>query len=80
MPIRRRVWLTREGWYYLALLAFVIGSAVIRSGNLLLILAGMMVGPLIFNWRLAIAGLTGLSVLRRVPSSIVAGEPIQMVV
>jgi uncharacterized protein (DUF58 family) len=74
MPIRRRAWLTREGWYYLALLAFVLGGAVIRSGNLLLILAGMMIGPLIFNWRLVIAGLTGLIIKRQLPSPLVAGE------
>src|SRR5690348_6387639 len=76
MPIRRRAWLTREGWYYLALLAFVLGGAVIRSGNLLLILAGMMTGPLIFNWRLVIAGLTGLIIKRQLPSPVVAGEPL----
>jgi uncharacterized protein (DUF58 family) len=76
MPIRRRAWLTREGWYYLALLAFVLGGAVIRSGNLLLILAGMMIGPLIFNWRLVIAGLTGLVIKRNVPRTIIAGEPV----
>ena len=75
MPIRRRAWLTREGWYYLALLAFVLGGAVIRSGNLLLILAGMMIAPLIFNWRLVIAGLTGLTIERQLPSQISAGEP-----
>lgn len=76
MPIRRRAWLTREGWYYLALLAFVLGGAVIRSGNLLLILAGMMIGPLIFNWRLVIAGLSGLVIKRQLPSPVVAGEPL----
>ncbi len=76
MPIRRRAWLTREGWYYLALLTFVLGGAVLRSGNLLLILGGLMVGPLIFNWRLVIAGLTGLIVSRRLPPQIVAGEPL----
>jgi uncharacterized protein (DUF58 family) len=76
MPIRRRAWLTREGWYYLALLTFVLGGAVLRSGNLLLILGGLMVGPLIFNWRLVIAGLTGLVVSRRLPPQIIAGEPL----
>ncbi|HEY2412504.1 MAG TPA: DUF58 domain-containing protein [Pirellulaceae bacterium] len=76
MVVRRRAWLTREGWYYLALLAFVLGGAVIRSGNLLLILAGMMIGPLIFNWRLVIAGLTSLIIRRQLPPSVVAGEPL----
>jgi uncharacterized protein (DUF58 family) len=76
MPIRRRAWLTREGWYYLAILAFIIGGAVLRSVNLLVILAGTMIAPLIFNWRLAMASLTGLMIQRRLPTQILAGEPL----
>src|SRR5436309_3490770 len=76
MPIRRRAWLTREGWYYLAILAFIIGGAVLRSVNLLVILAGTMIAPLLFNWRLAMASLTGLVMQRRLPTQILAGEPL----
>src|SRR6476660_642960 len=76
MPLRRRAWLTREGWYYLAVLTFIIGGAVLRSVNLLVILAGMMIAPLLFNWRLAMASLTGLVVQRRLPAQILAGEPL----
>ena len=67
MVVRRRAWLTREGWYYLAVLTFIIGGAVLRSVNLLVILAGAMIGPLLFNWRLVIASLTGLVVRRKLP-------------
>src|SRR5262245_41274357 len=74
MPIRRRAWLTREGWYYLAVLAFIIGGAVLRSVNLLVILAGTMVAPLLFNWRLVIASMSGLVVRRRILPQIQAGE------
>src|SRR5213080_130141 len=74
MVIRRRAWLTREGWYYLAVLIFIIGGAVLRSVNLLVILAGTMIAPLLFNWRLAMASLTGLVVQRRLPAQILAGE------
>src|SRR5205809_4797121 len=74
MPIRRRAWLTREGWYYLAVLTFIIGGAVLRSVNLLVILAGTMIAPLLFNWRLAMASLTGLVVHRRLPTQILAGD------
>src|SRR5439155_5167179 len=74
MVIRRRAWLTREGWYYLAVLIFIIGGAVLRSVNLLVILAGTMIAPLLFNWRLAMASLTGLVVRRRLPTQILAGE------
>jgi uncharacterized protein (DUF58 family) len=76
MPIRRRGWLTREGWYYLAVLAFIIGGAVLRSVNLLVVLAGMMIAPLLFNWRLVMASLMGLTIERRLPRQALAGEPI----
>src|SRR3954447_17835520 len=74
MVIRRRAWLTREGWYYLAVLIFIIGGAVLSSVNLLVILAGTMIAPLLFNWRLAMSSLTGLVVHRRLPTQILAGE------
>ena len=76
MPLRRRAWLTREGWYYLALLAFIIGGAILRSINLLVILAGTMLAPLLFNWRLVMASLQGLSIRRKLPPQISAGEPL----
>jgi uncharacterized protein (DUF58 family) len=76
MPMRRRAWLTREGWYYLAVLAFIIGGAVLRSVNLLVILAGTLIAPVLFNWRLVMASLMGLNVQRRLPAQILAGEPL----
>src|SRR5439155_19900447 len=76
MLIRRRAWLTREGWYYLAILVFIIGGAVLRSVNLLVILAGMLIAPLLFNWRLVMASLMGLVVRRRLPEHVLAGEPL----
>jgi len=76
MPLRRRAWLTREGWYYLAVLAFIIGGSVLRSVNLLVVLAGMMIAPLLFNWRLVMASLMGLVVHRRLPPQMLAGEPL----
>jgi hypothetical protein len=76
LPLRRRAWLTREGWYYLAVLAFIIGGSVLRSVNLLVVLAGMMIAPLLFNWRLVMASLMGLVVHRRLPPQMLAGEPL----
>jgi uncharacterized protein (DUF58 family) len=76
MSPRRRARPTREGWYYMAVLAFISGGAVLRSINLLVILAGMLIAPLLINWRLVIASLTGLSVRRRLPSQAVAGAPL----
>jgi uncharacterized protein (DUF58 family) len=68
--------LTREGWYYLAVLVFIIGGSVLRSVNLLVVLAGTMIAPLLFNWRLVMASLMGLGVQRRLPTQILAGEPL----
>src|SRR4029434_4933889 len=76
MPLRRRAWLTREGWYYSTVLAFIIGGAVLRSINLLVILAGLMIASLRFNWRLVMASLTGWVIHRRVPEQVLAGEPL----
>jgi uncharacterized protein (DUF58 family) len=66
--------LTREGWYYLAVLVFIIGGAVLRSVNLLVILAGTMIAPLLFNWRLVMASLMDLHIRRKLPEQIIAGE------
>jgi uncharacterized protein (DUF58 family) len=76
MPLRRRAWLTREGWYYTAVLSFIVAGAVLKSVNLLVVLAGMMIAPLIINWRMAMASLAGLTVRRKLPEQICAGEPL----
>lgn len=76
MPLRRRAWLTREGWYYAAVLAFIVGGAVLRNVNLLVVLAGLMLAPLLFNWRLAMASLSGLVVRRKLPEQMLAGQPL----
>lgn len=78
MPIRRRAWLTREGWYYLAVLAFIVAGAVFKGVNLLVVLAGMMFAPLIVNWRVVMASLVGLTVRRKLPDQICAGEPLSV--
>jgi hypothetical protein len=76
MPLRRRAWLSREGWYYCGVLAFIVGGAVLRSINLLVILAGLMIAPPLLNWRLVMASLWGLVASRKLPEQICAGEPL----
>jgi uncharacterized protein (DUF58 family) len=76
MSVRRRAWLSREGWYYLAVLAFIVAGAILKNVNLLVALAGMMIAPLIINWRLVMANLSGLVVRRKLPEQICAGEPL----
>lgn len=73
---RRYITLTREGVYYVVVLAFIIGGAVLREVNLLVLLAGMMIGPLLFSWRWASLSLANLSVERRLPERVAAGDPL----
>ena len=74
MILKHRTVICREGWYYLVVLGFVVGGALMRQINLLLIIAGMMAGPLLYNWREVIASLKGLHVRRKLPEGICAGD------
>lgn len=76
MSSRRYSRFSREGWYYLLVLSFVILVAVLRHINLLFILVGLLVGPLIFNWRLVVASLRQIDVRRKLPRRICAGDPL----
>jgi uncharacterized protein (DUF58 family) len=69
-----RTAISRQGWYYLALWAAILTLGLLRQMNLVLVLAGMMAGPLVCNWRLAVRGLRGLQVVRRAPPSVCAGD------
>jgi len=66
----------RETWYYLAVLAIITGGAMFREINLLLVLAGMIAGPLWLSWRMVAANLRGLRAARRVPEGVCAGDPL----
>ena len=71
---RRRVGICREGWYFIFILAFVILGAILRQINLLVILASMMVAPLLFNWRIAVAMIRHLRIKRNLPEYVHAGQ------
>jgi uncharacterized protein (DUF58 family) len=47
---------------------------MLREMNLLLIIAGMLAGPLLFNWWLVAVTLAGLEVRRKTPHAICAGD------
>ena len=78
MAARRVVTICREGAYYIFVLAFIVGGATLRDINLLFILAGMMIGPLLFNWRFVVQSLRRLSISRRLPEQIFAGRPFRV--
>ncbi len=71
---RRQTVLCREGLYYLLMLAFVICGALLRDINLLMVVAGMMLGPLLFNIRAVHVALLDVRVERTVPEAIYAGD------
>ena len=76
MSVRRRSAICREGYHYLLLLAFTLGLAVLLEANLLLVVAGMLCGPLLLNWRFAAKALRRVDLQRRVPDAVTAGEPL----
>lgn len=73
---RRTIRLSAEGWYYSFVVLFIVGGAVLREVNLLVLLFAMMVVPLLLNWRLVSATSQQLQVSRRMPKWIHAGEPL----
>jgi uncharacterized protein (DUF58 family) len=71
---RRQTIICREGLYFLAIIALVFGGAVIKEVNLLLVLAGMLLGPFLLNWRAVKANLRGLKIDRNLPLHVCAGD------
>ncbi|HND52739.1 MAG TPA: DUF58 domain-containing protein [Pirellulaceae bacterium] len=68
--------LVREGWYYALVLGFIVGGAVLREVNLLLVLAAMLIGPLVFSWRIAVSTVRGLTGERRMANRMHAGDSV----
>ncbi|MCA9268719.1 MAG: DUF58 domain-containing protein [Planctomycetales bacterium] len=74
MRRKQRLTICLEGLYYLVVLSFIIGGAMLRGINLLYLLAGMMIGPLLYNWRVVTLTLNRVQVRRRLPQSVCAGD------
>ncbi len=62
-------------WVYVAILGVVVVGAIMREINLLIILSGMMCGPLAISWQLIRMTLRDLEVKRRVPAGVLPGAP-----
>ena len=71
----QRIRLTREGIYYLFVLLFVMGGAVFREVNLLLVISAIMIGPIVFSWRLVAASLNRLQIERQLPKTMAVNQP-----
>ena len=74
MFFRRQTAVCREGWLYLAIVAMVFGGAMLKEVNLLLILAGMLLGPALLNWQAVATNLRGLRIARKLPPGLSAGD------
>ena len=71
---KQRTRICIEGWYYLLVLAFIVGGAMMREINLLLFVAGILIGPMAISWRLVNRVLQQLDVVHKLPTGIGAGE------
>ncbi len=69
-----RVTLTLEGFAYLTLISFITLGSVLRNVNLLILMAGIMLAPLLINWRLAVHRSRTLRGRRQLPSQINANQ------
>ena len=72
-PVTTR--LTREGWQFSFMIGFVILGAVVRNVNLLVILAGTMLGFLVIQWRVSARSIYGISARRKLPRNMQARKP-----
>ncbi len=70
--------LTREGVHYIGILIFIFIGAMLRDINLLILLAGAMIGLLLLQWRFNIRTLIGLTATRRLPRSTHVGTPTEI--
>ncbi len=70
----REIRLTPEGWIFLIILGFITVGAVLRNVNLLILMAGLMYGPLIINWRIAVNRVKSLKARRNLPHRVYANQ------
>jgi len=68
----------REGLYFIVVMSFVIVGAMLREINLLILVAGMMVGTLGVNLVLVIWSLRRLEIVRCPPEEVCAGDALSV--
>lgn len=76
---RVRVLLTRNGLHFLSIAVFCVLGSVIRELNLLVILAGLLFGLLVLQWRFCRRTLDRLEVGRTLPREIFANRSFKVV-
>lgn len=75
---RRRTRITYEGMSFLAILSLIVIGSIMRQINLLVLLSGLMMGPLLFNWRMARKSLERLRIRHVLPDWVHARTPFSM--
>jgi len=70
----RGVSITREGAYFFLVFLFILAGAIVRNLQLLMILACMLLGPLLYNAWVVYRSLRNLKLTRRAPSLLSCGE------
>ncbi|MEX0679546.1 MAG: DUF58 domain-containing protein [Pirellulales bacterium] len=78
MARQRQIWLCREGLYYAAVFLAVLIGAVSRQLNLLMLLGCALSGPLLFSLVYGRLALRRLSVERKLPTHLYAGERLKV--
>lgn len=63
-----------EGFAYLAVVIAILAGALVREINLLFMAAGLMAGPLLWSWWWGRGMLRHVTVRRRLPRSVCAGD------
>lgn len=76
MHLKRKTRPTPEGWYYLAVMGFLLAGALLREINLLLLVFGLMAAALLLSWRHVARSLKKLEFRRQLPPAVCAGEPL----
>lgn len=71
---RSRTTIRPEGWCYLVVMAFILAGALLREINLLVVMFGLMTGPLLFNRLVVRSILHRVEVRRKLPATVTAGE------
>lgn len=73
-----RVTLTPEGFAYLTVVSFITIGSVLRNVNLLILMTGILLAPLLINWRLAVHRVRTLRGRRQLPSRINANQMVNV--
>lgn len=71
---KRRVFFSPVGLLYLLVPAIVLTGAILREINILVLLAGFMLWPMVISWGAVAGSMRGVRLRRKLPSGVFAGD------